>query len=167
METAKGVLVLLTLVLLAVTFVLFVQNSTLKNRVADANALASVTRDLLTAQDVRCSAAPEQYLGLTECITPLLASDDFVRHAFRDYDPRREDSGYLVIRNENRRAYESGKFTFLFNREPIQDGCTIPGEIGYGVTCRVDFERECRQGDVIEAFYPVQDEPVRVFLMTC
>jgi hypothetical protein len=73
----------------------------------------------------------------------------------------------LVIRNVNKRTYESENFTFLFNRETLQRGCDVPGSVGPDVTCRFTFARECAQGDLLEVTYPVEGQDARVFLKTC
>jgi len=165
MDNVKGILVLLVLVLFAGTFVLLIRQSAMSARADEAYALGVATRDLLRAQNARCTAAPEQYEQLAECITPLLITDDFREDAFRQ--PRDDASGYVVIKNTNKRVFQSEEFTFYKNRALEQTGCTVPGEIGIDVTCRFDFSGTCNQGDLLEAYYPINDEPMKIFLKTC
>ncbi len=165
METAKGVLLLLTLALAAIAFLAFIRGVTVQKQLDQAAELATVTSEFLKAQDVRCSS--NDYQGLTSCIRPLLSTDDFKQDSFQQPDSRSGETGYLVIKNTNRKLYESDRFTFFKNRRLAQAGCTIPGNIGYGVTCRFNYPGTCEDGDVLEAFYPVGGRDVRVFLKTC
>lgn len=164
MDKVKAALLILTLILLGSTPYLLVQRNTAQAAAEGAQELAAATKDLLRLQDVRCSKTSPEDIA-TECIRPLLAARDFREDAFRQ--PKGAEPGYLVIKNMGRTAYEAGKFSFQFNRAPIQEGCTVAGTIDYEVTCRFEFAQECRDGDVLEVFYPVADEPVRVFLKTC
>ncbi|MDD9952802.1 MAG: hypothetical protein OXR66_00530 [Candidatus Woesearchaeota archaeon] len=165
MDNVKGILVLLVLVLGAATFLLFVRGSTMSAQLADAEFLATRTDALLDQQRVKCSATPQEFGKLADCIAPALRMSDFKQHSFTQ--PRKDDPGKLVIQNVNKRAYDADKFVFYYNREVLQRGCSIPGEIGHEVTCTATFPAQCEKGDVLEVFYPVDGEEVKVFLKTC
>jgi len=82
-------------------------------------------------------------------------------------DDKKGIPGFVVIKNTNRRSYDSQKFTFYFNRELVQTGCTIPGSIDYNVVCRFNFLAQCAKGSVLEVLYPVDDTDVKVFSRNC
>lgn len=169
MDRVKGVFLILTILLACTTTYLFLKSNSQERQLEGATALSQRTQDLLRLQDVRCSA-PASDMGAVaeECIAPLLKAKDFKEDGFRQ-PTTKGDPGYVVIKNINRKAYDAQRFTFLHNRVLTQTGCTISGEIGYEVTCRFEFVENCKEGDVLEVFYPDAntEEPVKIFLKTC
>lgn len=169
MDRVKGVLLILTIVFACTTTYLFLKSNSQENQIEGATALSQRTQDLLRLQNVRCSVpASDMQAVAEECIAPILKAKDFKEDGFRQPTTKGEP-GYVVIKNVNRRAYDAQQFTFMHNRQITQTGCTIPGDIGYEVTCRFEFTENCKEGDVLEVFYPDAnaDEPIKVFLKTC
>lgn len=166
MDTFKGVLLVLVLILGVGAFFLFLKSSTARAEVRDARVLSSSVLDLLRAQGARCDARADQFGRIAEdCVRPLLAIRDFREDSFRQ--PRQDAPGYLVIKNTQAQVYESSEFRFYFNRRLMQEGCTVEGDIDTGVTCRFEFTARCEEGYVLEVFYPIDGEDRKVFLKTC
>ena len=114
METVKGVLILLVLVLLASTFLLFVKSSTLSSRVNDAEYLADVTVELLEVQRFECYESPSNFASIAEeCIEPLLNQKDFKTETVRPPSERDGEPGFVVIKNMNARTYDAEKIQIL------------------------------------------------------
>ncbi len=173
MENSKAILLLLTLGLAGTSILLFMLYGSAHAQATEAESLGLAVRDLLRAERVACSASAEQYARLAGCVSPLLMEKDFKEDSFKQPDARTDAPGYLVIRNENARAYDAEKFAFTYNRAPIAEGCKdLSGSVDKDVTCRFDFLQTCEKGTVLEVTYPVKgddgnERPVRVFLKTC
>lgn len=165
MDTVKGVLLALTFVLLISTFYLFVQSSSQSSQLEAARETNKLTLDLLRAQGAKCSATPTDFRAVNKCIQPLLMVKDFKEDGFGQPDDG--EPGYVVIKNVNSASYESANFTFFYNREQLQEGCTITGNITKGVTCRFNFPSPCVDGDVLEVMYTRGEDTAKVFTKTC
>jgi hypothetical protein len=165
MDTVKGIAILVALLFVASTFYLFVQASARASQLEAAQETNKLTLELLRVQGARCSATRTDFSGVGNCIRPLLLPKDFKEDSFSN--PKEDEFGYLVIKNVGSASYASDEFTFFFNRELRQEGCTIPGNITQGITCRFNFMDRCDDGDVLEAMYTKDDVTTKVFTKTC
>ena len=167
METVKGVLIILVILLSGISFILFLQYSTTSSQLESAKVQSGLTLELLRIQAVKCDAIATQFSQLSECLEPLLMQKDFKQDAFAQPDDKKGTTGYLIIKNINRKSYNASLFTFQYNRVLVQEGCTIPGTIEYNVVCRFNFDNRCEKGDVLEVFYPAEMKETKVFTETC
>lgn len=168
METVKGILVIMVLILLASTLLLFIQNRSLDSQVDEAKILANEIDMLLRLQGARCAVTSTQFARFAdECLGPLLVRRHFKEDSFRQPNDYTGDPGYVVMKNVDGFVYDSAKFRFDFNREVAQMGCLVPGEVGKDVTCRFNLPKTCEDGDIIEVFYPLEENELLVFLKTC
>ncbi len=167
MDNVKGILIIVCLALAAVCFLLFIRNGSLSNQVSDATYLSNSVLDLLEIQEIKCPASAGRFEQIAvECVNPYLLEKDFKGDDLQQ--PRGDTPGHLVIVNKNARTYKSENFRFEFNRGLLQNGCTIPGDIGKDVTCKFIFENTCEPGDILEVYYDVEPgDSRRVFLHTC
>ncbi len=109
---------------------------------------------------------PNGYERLAACLKAIREKGDltgyFKERGFRNKDARGE--GFLIIENaRGRKSFESDSFTLLFNNEEVARGCTTPGTIAPGFTCRLNLTRKCEPGDNLEIRY----EGKRAHLKTC
>jgi len=167
MDTVKGVLLLLCILLAGISFVLFIQYSAASAQIKDAVAANAFAIDLLRGMGVSCYAGPGDYSKTAECIKPLLFGYSFKESAFSQPNDKGEP-GYLVLVNAKQgRIFNATLFKFYVNRELTQTGCTIPGTIDYNVACRFNFPGHCDKGTVLEVFYPQNATDVKVYTKNC
>lgn len=154
MDTVKGVLIILTLLFGAGAFLFYIQLAAANNQLANAKETSLLTIKLLQAQNIpECGSSPTDYVKIANCIKPVLLQKDFKEDSFAQPDSKKPSSGYVVIKNINRKAYDAERFSFYKNRILVQEGCTIPGAIDYNVVCRFNFDTYCADGDVLEVKY--------------
>ncbi|HEX2556838.1 MAG TPA: hypothetical protein VHK86_00820 [Nitrososphaera sp.] len=151
MDRVQQVLAILVVMLFLGVVLLFVQLSSTKSQVSHAKDTNALTLQLLRVQGVGCSATAQDFQATGKCLENALVQKDFKEDGFSQ--PAKGDPGYLIIKNINRRSYDSSSFTFLFNREIVEKGCNIPGNIDYNVDCRFDFDQYCEKGSVLEVNY--------------
>jgi hypothetical protein len=169
MDTVKGVLVILVALLVAGVMLLFAQTSATKAQLEHAKDTNGLTLQLLRLQGVACTANSQDFIATSRCLESSLMQKDFKEDGFAQ--PGKTTNGYLIIKNVNRRVYESKSFTFLFNRKVIQQGCLIPGNIDYNVACRFDFTQFCEKGSVLEVNYTTKIDnkstSAKIFTKNC
>src|SRR5690242_10394157 len=127
MDTLKAVLMVLVLLFGGAAFFLFIQVSTYRSEVSDAADANMLTLQLLRIQGASCNAAAQDFTRTGECIAPLLQQKDFKEDGFGQPDEKKQTPGFVVIKNINHQSYDAAKFTFFYNRQLTQTGCTIPG----------------------------------------
>jgi len=162
-------LVLIGIIIILV-LVLTLQLSSIKRaerEVAEAKTLAQATSALLDSTGVRCFARPTDILGLTECITPVLARNDFETVDFQVFDAEDNVTGVFIIKNVGQRTYKGQMFSLLKNGKEITAGCHIDGDILPEYTCRFTLVSACQRGDVLEITYGLPDARVRLVTNTC
>jgi hypothetical protein len=172
MDNVKGVLVILVLLLGAGGFLLYIQLAASNNQLALAREAGNATLNLLQAQNVPdCGSSPTDFTRIANCIRPALLQKDFREDSFAQPNAKTGASGYVVIKNTNRKSYDATRFTFYKNRALTQTGCTLPGTIDYNVVCRFNFDTPCVDGDVLEVKYStnITGEPTetKVFTKNC
>ncbi len=174
MQTKDLVIGAAIVVLLILVIIFGVRSSTNAARAAEAENMSGSVVALLQSYDYprlypACrTIAAGRFDVIQSCAETALADQDlsplFSEEKFQNADPGKERQGYLVIGNsKGGRTFESARFTLLFNNEPVATGCTTPGEIAPGYTCRLDFDQPCAPGDNLE----VQYEGTRAHLRTC
>ena len=172
MDTVRGVLLILVLLLGGVVFILFLQTSAMSAQLNNAITESTLTLQFLQAQGVTCSdALPMNFNIISKCIAPLLITKDFKENGFTQPDIKKGMSGVLVIININHVTYNSSNFVFYDNRVKVKEGCAIPGDIGYNVACKFEFDAFCEKGDVLEVYYKTNtttgQKEVKVFTKNC
>ncbi|HIH24515.1 TPA: hypothetical protein HA251_05760 [Candidatus Woesearchaeota archaeon] len=172
MDTVKGVLIILTILLAGASFLLYIQLAASESQLEKADAASVFVLQYLQAQNVpKCGADPKDYLTIAACVKPQLAQKDFKEDGFSPGDKKSGAGGYIIIKNVNRRSYESARFSFYKNRVLEQSGCTIPGTIDYNVACRFNFGTYCQDGDVLEILYTTNSTSApaetKVFTKNC
>jgi hypothetical protein len=167
MDNVKLVLILLVLVFGALGFYFYVDATTVKAQLDRSYATNDMMLQLLRAQGVVCTASPRDSGRISGCIEPLLAQKDFKEDNFQQPDDKKMTSGFLVIKNINKRTYQSENFVFSFDRVIEQEGCTIPGTIDYNIVCRFNFASRCEKGSVLEVNYTTPNATKKVFTKTC
>lgn len=167
MANYRLIFALLFVFLLFFTGMLFVLNSSKSAKLEEADSLSSSVHRYLRIEDQRCRARPTDYQGVDECLRELIDKleevGDLEEEDFDNFDTRTNESGHLILVNEGRNSLDSDKFTLLLNKEVVDEGCVIQGSIDPGYTCRLDFDRECEKGDVLEVMY----DQSRAYLKTC
>lgn len=170
MDTVKGVLAILTLLLGALSFLLFIQLSAANAQLAQATELSGNTLKLLKGQSAtNCGTISTDFQKINSCIKPLLLANDFKEDAFAQPDAKKETVGYVVIRNDNKKTYDGARFTFYKDNILVQTGCLISGDISYKETCRFDFSEYCEAGHKLEVYYNITatNETTQIFLKNC
>jgi hypothetical protein len=167
MDNLKMVLIILVLLLGVGTFYFYVQSASVKAQLDQAREANRLTIELLRLEGTTCNAQASDFRKVQSCIQPLLIQKDFKEDGFAQPDDRRGYGGYLVIKNVNHRAYDSDSFLFLYDRQLSQQGCSLRGEIGYGITCRFNFTQHCERGSVLEVNYTNETSSYKVFTKTC
>ena len=174
MET-KNIITGLIIIALAVTTVVYAVRSGThaSNEEAAETMTGALVAHLKTLEYSKIypecrSIGPGRYVALQKCLeaaeqsealTEMFREDDYHNH-----DAIRNTTGYLVIENEKGgKTFDSEEFRLKFNNEQISSGCTTPGEIAPGFTCRLDFDKPCEPGDNLEITYEGQ----RAYLKTC
>ena len=165
MDIVKVVLAVAVIFLGAAAFLFFAQANVAKAQVEKAQTLNDATREFLRVQGATCSASKTDFAGTVKCIEPLLMQKDFKEDSFGQ--PGKEESGHLVIKNINRKAYAAANFTFQYNRETLAQGCHIEGEIGYNAVCRFTFGQRCIDGDLLEVQYTAGAKTTKIFTRSC
>jgi hypothetical protein len=166
-DMVKIILVFLVVLLAGTTFVFYTQSQVTKAQLDEAKTVNGMVIDLIRLQGGACMASKSDIAGTGKCLEPLLMAKDFKQDDFSQPDTRKGTQGFLVIKNINRAAYASSNFTFTFNREVVQQGCPLPGDIGYNIVCRFDFNEFCDAGDVLEVSYTRGKDTAKVFTKTC
>jgi hypothetical protein len=167
MDAVKGVLLVLVIFLTTASFFLFIQSSTQRAELSTAVATNKLTLELLRAQGISCNAASTNFNAVGDCIVPALKQKDFKEDSFAQPDEKKGTSGFLIIKNINRYSYASANFTFLYNKEPMQEGCTVEGNIEYTNACRFNFDQRCEKGDILEATYQLGNITTKIFARNC
>jgi hypothetical protein len=167
MDAVKGVLLILLILLSTVSFFLFIQTSTQRSDLSTAVATNQLTLQLLKAQGIPCNSVSTNFNSVGDCIVLALKQKDFKEDSFAQPDEKKGTSGYLLIKNVNHVSYAAGNFTFLYNKEVAQEGCTIEGTIDYSNVCRFTFEQRCEKGDILEANYTAGNQSVKIFARNC
>lgn len=94
----------------------------------------------------------------------LVQEEMFKQDDFHNADVKKNESGYLIVNYyKGAEKLESRKFILEHNHKVVDTGCTTPGFIERGYTCRLEFPDECLPGDNLEIKY----ENTRVYLKTC
>jgi len=159
--TRELLLSLLVVILLLTTIIFWVRSAT---NSAKAAAAAELVQPLVTT--LQNYDYPQLYPScrlishddisvIKQCLEQGLESRSlekrFRQSAFKNADEQRNVSGYLVIENaKGGSTFESAKFVLRQNNEVIASGCTTPGEIKPGFTCRFDLVKACVPGDNLE-----------------
>ncbi len=170
MDTVKGVLAILTLLLGALSFLLFIQLSATNAQLSQATELSANTLKLLKGQSAtNCGTVSNDFQKINDCIKPLLLTNDFKEDTFAQPDLKKATTGYLVIRNDNKKTYDGTRFTFYKDNILTQTGCLISGDISYKETCRFDFAEYCEAGHKLEVYYNMSatNETAQIFLKNC
>ncbi len=174
MGTKDLVMLLAILVLLITTIIFGVRSSTNAAKAQEAENMSTVLVDVLRGLDYpkvypACRAiSPGKISVITRCLEDSLVATDlsamFREDQFKDFDARKNGTGYLIIENaKGGRSFDSRLFTLSQNNVEIATGCATPGTIEPGFTCRFDLGQECVPGDNLEVAY----EGKRAFLKTC
>ncbi len=175
MKNKDVILGLIILVLLIVTIIFGVRSGTNKAAAAEAEEMSAVLLDYLKSQDVPklyrddCShLSAGRHAALMNCLLAVQADQDLTKYfeedSFDNVDTRTLTPGYLVIENAiGDKSFDSEKFSLKYNNVEVATGCTTPGEIAPGFTCRFDFATSCQPGDNLEILY----EGKRAYLKTC
>lgn len=135
-----------------------------ENQAANARLMADTTKALLRELDVRCTARNTDFLGIRDCITPVLSKNDFSVQRFDRFDERRNETGQFIITNEGAKTYNGSLFALKKNGEEIIRGCHIEGNILPEYTCRFTLNEPCLDGDVYDITY---EEDIRLATETC
>jgi hypothetical protein len=168
MDTVKGILIILVLALAGISFVLFTQQAMYKSQLNNALIANDAANQLLKAQGVSCNAQAQDFVKTADCITPLLQQKDFKEDGFSQPDDKKDATGYIIIKNVNRRAYDSQNFTFLINRDLQQHGCKdLTGLVDYNTDCRFDILSFCEKGTVLEVTYTRGNTTTKIFTKNC
>jgi len=167
MDTSKLVLLGLVLVLGITAFLFAIQYRSAASQLDRATITSRLTLELLRNQGVPCSAQASEFSKVETCLTQALLVKDFKEDGFAQPDQKKGTPGYLVIKNANRKQYNASDFVFQFNREIIQEGCTIPGTIDYNTACRFNFPNACEKGSVLEVFYNSGSKETKIFSKNC
>jgi hypothetical protein len=167
MDAVKGVFLVLVILLSTVSFFLFIQTSTQRSDLSTAVATNQLTLQLLKAQGIPCTSVSTNFNAVGDCVVLALKQKDFKEDSFAQPDEKKGTSGYLLIKNVNHVSYAASNFTFLYNKEVAQEGCTIEGTIDYSNVCRFTFEQRCEKGDILEANYTAGNRSVKIFARNC
>jgi hypothetical protein len=173
MQSRDGMFALILVALIILVIIFGVRSATNSARADAAERMSTVLIDLLKAEEYtsaykNCSGLrPDQYDAIKACLliikepndlTALFKQDDYQNTA-KDGTP-----GYLVIQNaKGAKTFQSANFTLRKNNVAAGTGCTTPGAIEPGFTCRFDLVEPCAPGDNLEITY----QGKRVFLKTC
>lgn len=139
--------------------------------VADAKLLSATTKSLLKTLDIRCPASQNDFIGLKQCIDPVLRKNDFTMDTFRVFNERTNTTGAFVILNEGQKTYTGADFVMTKNGVEAGRGCHISGDILPQYTCRFDITETCEAGDVFDIAYELdidgETQNVRLMTKTC
>lgn len=170
--TTKDIILSTLIILLLITTSIFgVRSKTYAQEAARADDMMKLVVEHLNSLDYpkiypACRGISRQE-RLKACLDVAMKSEELAKR-FREVDFRNavtpEKEGYLIIKNEKGgKSYESAKFTLNHNNKAVARGCTTPGEIAPGYTCRLNFKEKCEPGDNLEILYNGE----RAYLKTC
>jgi len=174
MEPKDFLVALVIIALSIVVVILFIRSSTNASRADKAATMGASLMGYLQDHGymtlfASCRAASStQFDKLTACLEDIRTNSDYTKYfklsRYQNADARKNTTGYLIIENaEGMKTFGSANFTLVINNEPVTKGCTVPGEITPGYTCRFDLTQPCVAGDNLEITY----DGKRVFLKTC
>jgi len=174
MGTKDLVMLLVILILLITTIIFGVRSETNAAKAEQANKMSTVLVDVLRNLKYpkiypSCRAISHGKISvITGCLEDSLAATDltpmFKEDQFRDFDARKNETGYLIIENAiGAKSFDSALFALSQNNVEIATGCKTPGMIRPGFTCRFDLAQECAPGDNLEVTYKGK----RAYLKTC
>jgi hypothetical protein len=130
----------------------------------EAESLSRTVRSYLQQIDADCRARPGEYAELQDCLDKVSEELEAVGEMkLEEFENAEEDAGYIILTNEGRQSLVSANFTLLLNRDVVDEGCTVEGDIDPGSACRMDFSQECTAGDNLEVTYNGE----RAYLRTC
>ncbi len=161
-------------VLLIVIVVLFIRSETNaaaaeRSEVMGAVLVEHLKNEGYTTLYPECrGVSPTDADALRACLRVIVDARDltklFAKDEFKNVDAVKGTLGYLVIKNaKGGKSFASANFTLNYNNVPVANGCSTPGDIAPGYTCRFNFNTTCAPGDNLEVKYDGQ----RVFLHTC
>lgn len=174
MSTKDAILLIMILVLFSTTIVFGVRSSTNREMADDAREMGDNLVQVLYDLDYHRAVPECRQIGrrdfslLANCLKTIHELEDltgiFRETDFKDANPSRNTTGYIVIQNYyGGESFESRKFALTLNNELIGEGCIAPGEIAPGFSCRFDLERSCEPGDNLLVTY----DGMRAVLKTC
>ncbi len=117
MDTVKGVLAILTLLLGALSFLLFIQLSAANAQLALANELSGNTLKLLKGQSAtNCGTISTDFQRINNCIKPLLLTNDFKEDTFAQPDAKKAT---VAPKSRQRRVKAKTKLPMRKVRRPF------------------------------------------------
>lgn len=139
--------------------------------VAEAKLLSSTTKSLLRMIGVRCTANPNDFVAMKQCIDPALRKNDFEMDTFQLFKERTNTTGAYVILNDGLKTYSGENFVMLKNGVEVARGCHILTDILPQYTCRFDLTEPCVPGDVFDISYDLdvdgETQNIRLMTKTC
>ncbi len=174
METKDLLFTLAILILLILTLIFGFRSATNRVRAEAADALIEPLTTLLISHDYprlypACRTISRHDINeLQRCLEQALKEQAleqrFRQSAFKNANPAKNETGYLIIENERGGGtFESEKFLLSQNNKVVVKGCATSGPIKPGYTCRFDLTAPCQPGDNLEVTY----DGKRAFLKTC
>ena len=167
MANLRVVIGIILLLLVFVSGGLIIVVLSQRSGVSDAENLGKSLLDYFKKVDKKCEARYKDFPGLQTCVENLKLEIGIVgqlkEQSFADFNPKKSESGFLVLENKGRTRLNSSEFTLYKNHEPTDFGCVIEGSIDPGYLCRLEFNTVCVKGDVLEVMYQGR----RAFLKTC
>jgi hypothetical protein len=174
MQNKELISYVLILVLCITTIIFVIRSSTNAAREQEAEQMSTVLISKLKAEGyhvlyTQCrSLLPGDFPQLERCLEDAKSTQDlsklFKEDRFSNVDAKAGKDGYLVIENaQGGRTFASANFTLRQNNVEVASGCTTPGDIAPGFTCRFDFTEYCEPGDNLEILY----DGKRAHLKTC
>jgi hypothetical protein len=172
MNNREMLMILAILVLFVSTILFAIQSNNRAAELDEAKELSATLSSYLKERQnhqlhTPCRSVGEgRYSILNGCLLAIDEAADlsklFSREDFKN--PRDGEAGYFIIQNEKGgETFNSEKFSLFLNNQLVESGCSTPGEIAPGFTCRFDLTTRCEPGDNLEIKY----EEKRAFLFIC
>jgi len=142
-------------------------NSANSSRIIEAEQLSETLKVNFKLTGEKCRAKVGDFYGQMLCLEKIIQEyqvvADMEEDEFDDFNKKTNKSGFVVLKNEGRNSLESSKFVLIKNHKKVDEGCIIQGNIDPDYTCRLEFNSECEDGDVLEIKY----EGKRVYIKNC
>lgn len=165
MEKKTLIAILIIIILLISTIIFWARSTTNASKLERASDMSKSVISLIVRNGyikidrTTCGGLQEgDYSRINRCLVAVEKNNDmsklFKEDDFKNSNPSKNMSGYIVIKNNNGdKTFQSENFTLFINNEKIKSGCTTPGDIKPGYTCRMEFTKVCKSGDNIEIRY--------------